>query len=124
MAHPVVLVHEVLGVGGAALVAVHAPLPRGPGQPHGAAVRGGPPSVALLLLLLLSLLLLPGVALDLSGQDVPLGRARPGGQADLEAGRGRGRPPDVDVHVVTIRLAANGRVTVTMGPKYVKIHSS
>ena len=38
-AHPVVLVHEVLGVGGAASVAVHAPLPSCAGQPHRAAWR-------------------------------------------------------------------------------------
>ena len=48
-----------------------------------------------------------GVALNLLGEDVPLGGAGAGGQANLEAGRCGGCPPKVNVHVMTIRLATN-----------------
>ena len=48
-----------------------------------------------------------GVALNLPGEDVPLSSAGAGGQANLESGSGGGCPPEMNVHVVTIRLATN-----------------
>ena len=81
----VVVVGDVLHPSLSLLVAEHAPGVGDPGEPHGAALRGGPGHAAL----------------HLPDQDVPLGGAGARRHRHLQIGRGARGGAEVDVHVVT-----------------------